>query len=309
MSFTIGGGGDGVQNKIARHLGKAQREHADALEKLSSGQIFTANDPRPAERALAEGLEFRLRSLASSKRNINDAVSMLQTAEGSLSEINNMITRMREINVAASTTTVNDRERRYLFIEYQALHDEINRIATTTEYHGLPLLNGESDKTPEELIFRVGDPQQGDDSDDDINVLRFEGLKSVLATTDGLGLRSAIDLLASGSEGVSVEDATELMFPDEDDFATIYDQALDTLSGQRSIFGAMQTRLNRAMDFVEVYQENIAAAKSKIADTDYAKEMARLTENSILMQAGTSLLSQSNLSTALSLNLLANVIK
>lgn len=310
MSFTVnGGGGDGIQSKLSRHLGKAQREHSDALEKLSSGTVFTTQDPRPAERALAEGLEFRLRSLASSKRNINDAVSMLQTAEGSLSEINNMITRMREINVAASTTTLNDRERRYLFIEYEALHDEINRIATTTEYHGLPILNGESERTPEELIFRVGDPQLGEESGEDINVLRFDGLKSVVATTAGLGIKSASELLSKGGDGISIEDAVDLLTPDSDDFATVFDQALDTLSGQRAIFGAMQTRLDRAMDFVDVYQENIAAAKSKIADADYAKEVARLTESSILMQAGTSLLSQSNLSAALSLNLLSSVIK
>ena len=309
MSFTVGNGGIG--DKLNRHLNKAQREHADSLEKLSSGQVFTQFDPKPAERALAEGLEFKLRSLASSKRNINDGVSMLQTAEGALSEINNMITRMREINIAGSSTTLSDRERRYLFIEYEALHDEINRVATTTEFNGLPLLNGESERAPESLILRIGDPAFSEDSDDDINVLKFDDLKSIVVTSEGLGLKSARELLDASDdiEGIALDDVMDLLAADDEAFPTAYDQALNTLSTHRAVFGAMQSRLNRAMDFLDVYQENIAAAKSKIADTDYAKEVARLTESSILMQAGTSLMSQSNLSASLSLNLLTSVLR
>src|SRR5687768_9335205 len=156
-----------LQATLQRHLEKSQKENSDALEKLSSGTIFTRNDPRPADRALAEGLEFKLRSLSSSKRNINSAVNLLQTAESSLSEIGNMILRMKEINVAAASTTVSDKERRFLFIEYEALHDEIDRIALTTEFNGIPLLNGEDPRAPEELVFRVGDPVSGEDFDTD----------------------------------------------------------------------------------------------------------------------------------------------
>src|SRR5690606_9874093 len=147
----------------------------------------------PSERALAEGLEFRLRSLAASKRNINDAVSLLQTAESSMSEIGNMMVRMKEINVAASNTTLTDSERRYLFIEYEALYDEINRIAHTTEFNGLPILNGAAENAPESLIFHIGDQFFGDD-DDDLNALVFENFDAITATTEGLGLKSARDL-------------------------------------------------------------------------------------------------------------------
>ncbi len=294
-----------LQANLARHLEKAQKTNSDSLEKLSSGSVFTRNDPRPAERALAEGLEFKLRSLASSKTSINSAVNLLQTAESSLSEITNMVLRMKEINVAAASTTVSDKDRKFLFIEYEALHDEINRIATTTEFNGIPLLNGESPDAPEELVFRVGDSMVSDEVDsDDLNVIRFEGIKSVVATTAALGLKSARDLLLDSDQGIALLDVEDLLMADDDLFGSIYDQALDTISTNRAVFGGMQSRLQSATDFLDVYQENIAAAKSSIADVDYASEVARLTESRILMQAGTAVMAQGNINSQLALNLL-----
>jgi flagellin len=281
------------------------------LEKLSSGQVFTSADPRPSERALAEGLEFRLRSLSASKRNINDAVSLLQTAESGFSEINNIMVRMKEINTAAASTTLTDKERYFLFIEYEALHDEINRIATTTEFNGIPLLNGESESAPESLVFHVGDtPPDLMEGETDLNTILFDEFNSVVATTAGLGLKSARDLLDNADEsGISLEDAQELMLSEDSDiFASVYDEALDKLSTARAVFGAMQTRLNKAIDFNDVYAENIAAAKSKIADTDYAAEVTRMAQNNILMQATTSLLAQNNLNAQLTLNLVGSVL-
>jgi flagellin len=302
-----------ITDNLSRHLEDAREKRADSMEKLSSGSVFTSKDPRPAERALAERMEYRLRSLSSSKKNVNDAVSLLQTADASLSEINNLIVRMKELNISGATTTVTDEERRYLFIEYEALHDELNRIAITTEFNGLPLLNGDSDRVPEELIFRIDDPYQGDDAPDgeDVNAIVFEGLKEVIATASGLGISSARDLLqdSSSEEGITLDDAVEFMLPESDEgFGTIYDEALNKLSTQRAIFGAMQSRLNHASDFIDVYQENIAAAKSNIADTDYAKEVVKLAESNILMQATTGLLAQSNFDANLTLNLLSSVI-
>lgn len=302
------------QLNLERNLAKAQRDNSDALEKLSSGTVFSKADPRPAERALAEGLEFRLRSLASSKRNISSAVSLLQTAESSLSEIGNMILRMKEINVAAASTTLSDKERRFLFVEYEALHDEINRVATTTEFNGIPLLNGDDKRAPEELVFRVGDPFAADSDisdSDDVNAIRFPGIKSVIATTLGLGLKSAKGLLQASDDvtGLSLADVEDLMIPDNDsEFATVYDQALNTLSTQRAVFGGMQSRMQRANDFIDVYQENLAAAKSSIADVDYAKEVSRMVESRLLVQAGTAMLAQGNISSQLALNLLKEVV-
>ena len=303
-----------IEAVISRHLAKAQADNADALEKLSSGQIFTRGDPRPSERALAEGLEFRLRSLSSAKGNINNAVSLLQTAESSLAEINNMVIRMKEINIAAATTTVSDRERRYQFIEYEALHDEINRIALTTEFNGLPLLNGLDERMPQELVLRVGDPvpaeNLGLEAGEDLNAINFGGLRDVVATTAGLGIKSAKELLASAHEnGIAIEDVVDLMTPENDpESPTSYDSALGKIANVRAQFGALQSRLNRSLDFIDVFQENIAAAKSSIADVDYAHEVSRLVTSRMLTQAGTAMLAQSNISTQLALNLL-NAIK
>lgn len=308
MAFNISDKTLGSQ--LNRHLEDARAQEADALERLSSGSRFTRNEPMPAERAIAESMEHRIRSLSSSKRNINDAISLLQTAEGSMSEVTNMITRMKEINIAAASTTLNDQERRYLFIEYEAIHDEINRIAATTEFNGIPLLNGASEKAPEELLFRIEDPFRLDGGED-INTIRFTGLKSVNATTAGLGLHSAKELLAdtSDEEGIHLEDVEEMLIPEnEDAFSTSYDQALANLSTQRAIFGALQTRLNYALDYLDVYQENIAAAKSKIADTDYAEEVSKMLEAKIRISATTSLLAQSNVDAKQIMQLFSKVV-
>lgn len=304
-----------LQKTLERHFAKSQRENADALEKLSSGNVFTSLDPRPAERALAEGLEFRMRSLAANKRNMNSAVNLLQTGEAGLAEITDTLLRMKEINVAAANTTLSDKERRFLFIEYEALYDEINRIALTTEYNGIPLLNGNDPATPEALIFRLGDPYQpgntsGSDADD-INKISFDGLKSVVATTEALGIRTAKTILtdSDSEDGISIADVEELLLPeDSTNFPTVYDEALHRLSTQRAIFGALQTRLQRASDYLDVYHENLQAAKSSIADVDYAEQVGRLVESRIRMQAGTAMLAQSQINTQSALTLLQTLV-
>jgi flagellin len=303
-----------INNKVTgealnRNLDKARAEYNDALEKLSTGKVFTSADPRPSERALAEGLEFKLRGLSASKKNINDAVSLLQTAESGLSEVNNIIMRLKEINVSAASTTLTDNERKFLFIEYEALRDEVTRIAESTEFNGIPLLNGDNPDAPDSLIFHVGDSKYAEDSDEDINQLRFEDMKAVVATAEGLGLKSARDLLADSDEGISMEDAQDLMLPDDEEFASVYDMALERLSTHRATFGAMQQRLNHAMDYNDVFAENIAAAKSKIADTDYAQEVTRMAHSNILIQATTGLLAQNNLNANLTLGLIGSILK
>jgi flagellin len=302
MGFRI------LRDKVANNLERIQREKADSFEKLSSGQKFTAQNPSPADRAISDGFEFRVRSLQASKRNVNDAVSMVQTAEGSMTEINNMISRMKELTISASNTTISDRDRRYLFLEYQALHDEITRSAQTTQFNGIPLLNGQSEDAPESIVFRLDAPFDPDGlGDDDINTISFDQFREIVATADGLGIKSAEELIRGSSEdeGIAVEDVEDLLLPEDSQFSTVFDEALHTLSTQRSIFGALQTRLVRALDFIDVTEENYSAAKSKIADTDYAAETARLTELNILSQAATSLLSQANFGASVTVNLLS----
>ena len=204
------------------------------------------------------------------------------------------------------------KERRFLFIEFDALYDEINRIALTTEFNGIPLLNGESDLTPEQLIFRVGDPFISDSGfdDTDINTIQFEGLRDITATTEALGLRSVRDLLddSDDEEGIELEDAEEMLLPeDEDLFPTVYDEAVTKLSAHRAVFGALQTRLHKTLDFIDVYEENIAAAKSVIADTDYAKEVSNFVQAKINTSATTALLAQANINSNQTFQLLSSL--
>jgi len=146
-------------------------------------------------------------------------------------------------------------------------------------------------------------------SEDDINMIRFDGIKEIVATAEGLGLGDASSLLkgSASDEGISLEDVEDLLLPSDENFSTSFDQALHTLSNQRAIYGAMQSRLQRSMEFVEVYHENISAAKASVSDTDYAREIVNLTKSNILMQASSSLLAQSNFDANLTLNLLSSV--
>lgn len=298
--------------RLSRNLQKHQQQQSDALSRLSTGEIFTPEDPKPSERALAEKMEHRVRSLSAAKRNINDAVSLLQTAESSMAEINNIVTRMKEINVSAASTTVSDRERRYLMVEYEALYKEMDRISLTTEYNGIPLLNGADEAVPEELVFRVGDPNFDEDGEAiDLNAITFAGLKAIDTTTEALGLNSVGELLDATDEieGLSLSDVEELLTSDvSEGFETVYDHAVNLLANQRSIFGALQNRLGYSMDFIDVYQENIAAAKSRISDTDYASEISKLTASKIAVAATTALMAQGNLNVNLSYQLIQSVL-
>ncbi|MBC7661105.1 MAG: hypothetical protein H7249_15510 [Chitinophagaceae bacterium] len=295
-------GGRGSSTKLLNDLERQTHASEDSLSKLSSGQVFTAQDPRPTDRAIAEGLEYKLRTLTASKQSINDGVSLLQTAESGLNEVSNMLVRMKEINIAGASNALSDRERRYLFIEYQALHSEIDRIATTTEFNGIPLLNGKDARAPEKMILRLGDPTSPD-AGANLNEIRLDNLKDIVLTTAGLGLKPALDLL-SGGEGVSISDAFDLLSPDDNRFGSIYDQALEKVSEYRAQFGAIQTRLERAKDYNDVSFENISAAKSRISDTDYAEEVSKLTQSHMLMQTTTALLTQNNLAARLGVNMI-----
>jgi flagellin len=309
--MSIGVGGRKISLKINRHIASTQRERESAVEKLASGKNFSQLDPRPAEKALSDRMDFRLRGLAASKRNINDAVAMLQTAESGLSEINNIIMRMKELNVSAATTTISGRERKYLFIEYQALHDELNRIAMTTEYNGLPILNGESPKVPRELVFRIDAPTAEKDHKEDLNVIRFDGLRNIVATAKGLGLQSAEHFLTKRKyrDGIDLSDVQKQMRPKSNQYGTVFDEALDKLSTQRAVFGALQSRLNTSLNFIEVYQENISAAKSNMSDANYAQEILKVTESNILLNAATGLLAQSNMDGQLTANLINSILR
>jgi flagellin len=305
MSSLIGK--DHTSDKLANNIERLAKENASSIERLSSGQIFTSQDPLPSEQALADRLEFKMRSLAASKQNISNGVSLLQTADSSLSQINNIIQRMKEINIAAASDTSSDRERSFLFIEFDALQKEIDRIAETTEFNGLRLINGADENTPEELIIRLNDPGISG-KDESLNTVRLPNLRNITASNKGLGLPIIAEEL-NLNDPIDIDEAIALMEPsDEYLFDNIYDEAIDKISDFRSQFGSIQTRLQKAHEFQTIVEENFAAAKSKIADTDYAHETAKLARNNILMQASSSLLNQNNFHSAIALQLINSVV-
>ena len=113
---------------------RSQKSLSNSLEKLSSGKRFTSSDPKPADRALSANLESKIRSLNSSRNNINNAISFLQIADDGMAQINDHIVRMKELNIEAATSTLSDKERNFLFIEYDALRKDIQRIVETTGF-------------------------------------------------------------------------------------------------------------------------------------------------------------------------------
>lgn len=303
MGLRITGNG-ALQN----NLEKARRDQEASLERLSSGTIFTRSDPKPAERALSDSLSSRIRELASYKRNANDGVGLVQTADSALGEVSNIVIRLKEIATQASSATLSDNERKFLFVEYQSLYEEIDRIAKTTSFNGMDLLNGNSGlgEAGSSIGFRVGKPSS--DGGRDANLIKLDGLAEVVASTDRLGLRSARDLLTQ-SGGVSLDDVESVFDSDAQSVSSTFDGALETIAGFRSSFGAVASRLTHVLDVLDIAHENVAAAQSRIRDVDYASESAALTKANILVQAGASLLAQGNVPAQVALTLIKGLEK
>lgn len=280
-------GNKAVENNVAR----AQRDHANSLEKLSSGINFTKVDPMPADRAISEGMGQKIREMSSYKKNANDGISLVQIAEAGLSEISNISIRLKELATQAANPTLSDKERKFLFVEYNGLYNEVERIARSTSYNGISLLTaGEDSRGRQGITFRIGSPVEGEDGNDASQVV-LDNIEEVIATPLALGLKSVSSLL-SNSDGISLDDVEDLFEASLDTLGGSFDTAFDTLNEFRANFGAVGARLGRAINVIDVGIENISAANSRIKDVDYASELANLTKAAILMQTGASLLPQ-----------------
>lgn len=261
-----------------RNLGLTNRNLGDSFRKLSSGERITRAADDAAGLAISERMKAQIRGNRQAQRNANDAISMVQTAEGALNEVSNIIIRLRELSVQAASDTIGETERGFSDIEFQALKDEIERIAMSTEFNGINLLNGTSGV----LEFQVGvhnDPMQ--------DRLRYDAGKAD-ATLQALGI--------SGENVLSREAA-------QTSLATL-DNALVQINGARAEFGALQNRLSSTISNLEISEENLSAANSRIRDVDVAAETAELARNQILAQAGTSVLAQANQAGSQALNLI-----
>jgi len=256
-----------ASQQVQKNLKEVSKETQSSLEKLSSGKRITKSADDAAGLAIATNLEAQTKGLRQASRNANDGISMVQVAEGGLNEVSNILTRMRELTIQASSDTVGDKERGFLDLEYQQLSSEVDRISDSTTFNGTNLLNGESDT----LDFHVG-AFAGDQ-----NRISFDA-SAANSTTDSIGIDGT---------GVGGKD---------DALASIesIDEAIDTVSGQRANLGAIQSRLTSTVSNLEVQAVNQDNARSIIQDVDVASETAALTSNKILKQAGVSTLAQAN---------------
>lgn len=261
-----------------RSLGINNRSLQDNLRKLASGERVTRASDDAAGLAISENLKAQIRGLRQASRNANDAISLIQTAEGGLSEISNIIIRLRELSVQAASDTVGSTERGFSDIEFQNLKEEIDRISQAAEFNGIKLLKGVGGR----LDFQVG---TGNDP-----MLDRLGIDTTAsdATLTTLGL--AMDTVST-KEGA--QNALKRL-----------DDALVRVNGIRANFGAVQNRLTSTVNNLAISDENLSAANSRIRDVDVASETADMAKNNILVQSGVSVLAQANQAPNFALSLL-----
>jgi len=268
-----------VQSLIAqRNLGISSKNQSASLEKISSGTRIARAADDSAGLAIAAKMTADIRSLRQDNRNANDGISMVQVAEGGMNEIGNILTRFRELSIQAASDTIGDKERGFINKEMVQLRGEIDRIAATTEFNGRKLLTGEGDK----LEIQVG---LNNSPEKDRFVYDSQKLNV-------------------GSKALGVHEVNTESKEDAQENLAKIDGAIKMLSENRSEVGALQNRLSSSVSNLQIYEENLSAAKSRIYDVDVASESSELTKTNILAQAGTAVLSQANTNSMGALKLL-----
>jgi flagellin len=262
-----------------RNLTKNSVEEQKVFNRLASGNRITSAGDDAAGLSISENLKAQVRSLKQAERNANDGISFVQVAEGGLSEVGNILTRLRELSIQASSDTIGDRERGFIDKEYQSLKQEVDRIANVTNFNGTPLLNGQSNKS--NLEIQVG---ARNNEADRINF----AVKDYDVRTNTLGI--------SGISSNSIDSAR--------DSIDKLDEAIGMISGARAGLGAMQNKLQSTTNTLGIATENLSTARSRIADADIAEEATALSQKQILQQAGVAVLAQANSSPQLALKLL-----
>jgi len=260
-----------------RHLYNSTINFGKSMEKLSSGLRINRAGDDAAGLAISESLKSEIRALDQAARNAADGISLIQTAEGSLDEVSNILLRMKELAEQSLNGTLTDTDRSYLDAEYNALMSEIDRISDASAFNGVQLLNGNGGT----VNIQVG---TGTSSNDQVQV----NLSQDLDTT-GLSLTAGVDSAANASSAM-----------DE------IDDAITTVVSTRGGFGAIQNRLETSIRNINMTSENLSAANSRIRDVDVAHETSRMTSFQILQQAGIAILSQANMTPGLAMSLLGN---
>ena len=258
-------------------LMKNERSLSTAMEQLSTGKRINAAGDDASGLAISARMTSQIRGLETSIRNANDAISMVDTAEGALDEITEMLQRIRELAVQSGTGTTHADDRTYMDAEFNALRDEIDRIASNTEWNGNTVIDGTRGSAGT-VTYQVGV--------DGGNTLSVD-FGDMTASS---GSMASLNGSAVGLNGTTVASGITLAAS----VITITDAAITAVSTQRATFGATSNRLTHAVDNLTSVKTNAEASRSRILDTDYAAATSELARTQIIQQAGTAMLAQAN---------------
>ncbi|MGO4301812.1 flagellin N-terminal helical domain-containing protein [Leifsonia sp. RAF41] len=256
-------------NNAYRNLNNTQGDLSKSLEKLSSGLRINRAADDAAGLAISEGLKSQVGGLTVAARNAQDGISVVQTAEGSLTEVHSILQRMRDLAVQGGNDSNSVDSRKAIQTEADELGKELDRITQGTNFNGIDLLKGGA------LNFQVG---AGATANDTIKVNLADVATSV-GTLAGAAGATGFDVTTNAAANTTI---------------TSIDTAITAISTARSELGASQNRFESAVRSLNVSKENLSAASSRITDTDMAEEMVKYTRSNILSQAGTAMLAQAN---------------
>ena len=251
-----------------------------AMEQLSTGKKINTASDNAAGLAISTRMTSQIRGLSAAIGNANDAISMVNTAEGALDEITNMLQRMRELAVQAGTGTTDSADRTYLNSEFVALRTEIDRIVDNTQWNGRNILDGSAGASAGKstVAFQIGQ----DGVKTQTLSTSFGNFNNESGKLSGLASKVITGTTIASAINMASKSITEI------------DVVIGDVSSQRASFGAVSNRLTHAVDNLTNVKTNSEASRSRILDTDYAAATSELARTQIIQQAGTAMLAQAN---------------
>jgi len=273
-----------VNSLVAQNAVKVNaRALSSAMEQLSTGKRINGSKDDAAGLSISQIMTAQIRGLNQAVRNANDGVSLLQTADGAMIEQTNMMQRMRELAVQASSDTVTPDQKTYLNKEYQALLTEIDRIATATQWNGKNLLDGSGGNAGGGIyVFQVGANSATGVTDQSISV----DLGKASVANTGIYADLLNTTISDGATATTTVKAAEAI--------TALNKSIEAANDKRASIGAGINRLTYAADNLANISLNTAASRSRIEDTDYAQASTELARTQIIQQAATAMLAQAN---------------
>ena len=289
-----------------RSLSASGAELKTAMERLSSGKKINSAADDAAGFAIAERMTAQIRGLNMAAKNVNDGLSMIATIENATNDITGMLHRMRELAVQGINDTNGSQDRAYLQLEVDSLMEEINRVASDTQYNGQTVLNGSLNSANGGANIQVGTDanQTVHFHVDSVDTVSLQLSSSALTTDTPAGTHVPEDHSTPGTQfvpGASLIDVSTASKASTS-LAKI-SAAIEQVAGDRAGYGALQNRLEYTVSNLLNVAEYTTAARSRIEDADFAAESARLAKAQVLQQSGTAMLAQANASSQLALSL------